>query len=547
MGHNQKPHKGTIKIDLDGDGSDEGSWQISLPEIEKWASTEGAILVFDDLERSSMKIEDALGFINQFVEHDGYRVIILANESSLLSTPEIGFKKIKEKVVGRTFQIQPDVEGAVQHFLTESSSRAANEVLDKNKPQLLGIFNRAGYQNLRQLRQAIFDFCDLWDNLDKKQISTNEKFQRQLVNDCITLSIEYRSGTLTSEDIGELGETDWSAYLGLKSSSDQPEPEREKDRVLKRHGLEYAQPLAIPPSAFREFFETGNLSTTSAANALRNSHLLADESTPAWRRLWYLRSLSNSEFEKLANETFAEVDSLKNFDLAELIHSAAILLNLAKIGLIRKSTHQIEITALKSIKAAISKGAIKPPSQRELNELLRHGSAYGLGFTARDSIEFREFINNLKVILTAARGSWVKRQVTPWLSMLDTDVELWTKHISRNSDEQIWFSDDPVFHHVSAFQFHKKFINLQVSDQELVQESFTERFTHPNRFAEWLILELPFLVKLRSEMSKNSLLNRKTPKCLSHYTARAWFLPKLDESISSLATFKSEISKKPLN
>lgn len=539
--------KGTIKIDLDRDGSDEGSWQISLPEIEKWASTEGAILVFDDLERSSMKIEDALGFINQFVEHDGYRVIILANETSQLSTPEISFNKIKEKVIGRTFQIQPDSEGAVQHFLTESSSRAANEVLDKNKPQLLAIFNRAGYKNLRQLRQAIFDFCDLWDNLDKKQISKNEKFQRQLVNDCITLSIEYRSGTLTSEDIGELGETDWSAYLDLQSSSDRPEPEREKDRVLKRHGLEYAQPLAIPPSAFREFFETGNLSAASATNALRDSHLLANESTPAWRRLWYLRSLSNSEFEKLANETFAEVDSLKNFDLAELIHSAAILLNLAKIGLIRKSTRQIEIAALKSIKTAISNGAMKPPSQRELNELLRDGSAYGLGFTARDSIEFRGFINNVKTILTTARGSWVKRQVTPWLSMLDTDVALWTKHISRNSDEQIWFSDDPVFHHVSAFIFHKKFINLHVSEQELVQESFTERFTHPNHYAEWLILELPFLVKLRSEMSKNSLLNKKTPKFLSHYTARAWFLPKLDESISSLATFKNEISKKPLN
>lgn len=494
-----------------------------------------------------MKIEDALGFINQFVEHDGYRVIILANESSHLSTPEIGFKKIKEKVIGRTFQIQPDADGAIQHFLTETSSRAGNEFLDKNKTQLLAIFNRAGYQNLRQLRQAIFDFCDLWDSLDKKQISTNEKFQKQLINDCITSSIEYRSGSLTSEDIGELGETNWSAYLELKSSSDQSVPEREKDKVLKRHGLEYAQPLALPPSAFREFFETGNLSVVSATDALRDSHLLADESTPAWRRLWYLRSLSNSDFEKLANETFAGMKSLKNFDLAELIHSAAILLNLAKIQLIRQSMRQIEIVALKSIKAAISKGTMTPPSQREFNELLRHGSALGLGFTARDSIEFRKFINNAKAIITTARRSWIRRQITPWLAMLDTDVAGWAKQIARNSEEQVWFSDDPVFHHVSALQFHRKFINLQVSEQELVQDSFTERFTHPNLYAEWLILELPFLVKLKGEMSKNSLLNRKTPRHLSHYTARAWFSPKLDEYISSLENFKNEISKKPGN
>lgn len=539
--------KGTIKLDLNSDGSDEGSWQISLPEIEKWASTEGAILVFDDLERSSMKIEDALGFINQFVEHDGYRVIILANESSLLSTPEIGFNKIKEKVIGRTFQIQPDAEGALQHFLTESNSRAANEVLDKNKAQILGAFHRAGYQNLRQLRQAIFDFCDLWDSLDEKQISKNESFQRQLVNHCITLSIEYRSGALTVKDIGELGETDWSTYLDPKSNNNLAEPEHEKDRALKRHGLEYAQPLALPPSAFREFFETGNLSATSAVNALRDSHFLADESTPAWRRLWYLRSISNSDLEKLANETFFDIASLKNFDLAKLIHSTAILLNLAKIGLFRKSVHQIELVSLKSLRTAISRGEMKPPSHRDLRELLRHGSAYGLGFTARESVEFRIFIEKLTAILTTTRRSWVKRQITPWLSMLDTDLKLWAKHISRNSDEQTWFSDDPVFHHLSAFKFLRKFISLQVSEQEIIQESFTERFTHPNLYAEWLILELPFLVKLKHEMSKNPLLNRKAPKHLSHHTAKAWFAPKLDELIDSLETFKIELSKKSRN
>lgn len=72
--------KGTIKLDLDGDGKDDATLQIAIPELEKWASTEGAILIFDDLERCGMPIEDTLGFINQFVEHYGYRVLILANE-----------------------------------------------------------------------------------------------------------------------------------------------------------------------------------------------------------------------------------------------------------------------------------------------------------------------------------------------------------------------------------------------------------------------------------------------------------------------------------
>ena len=42
-----------------------------------------SILIFDDLERCKIPINDLLGYINQFVEHLNLKVIIVANEKEI--------------------------------------------------------------------------------------------------------------------------------------------------------------------------------------------------------------------------------------------------------------------------------------------------------------------------------------------------------------------------------------------------------------------------------------------------------------------------------
>ncbi|MES2041024.1 MAG: P-loop NTPase fold protein, partial [Pseudomonadota bacterium] len=135
--------KGTLKIDWDGDGKEDGTLQISIPDIEKWASTSGAILIFDDLERVGMELKDILGYINQFVEHGGYRVIVIANEEKC-SEKLTGFPTIKEKVIGRTFEIKPNAFLALDHFIGEiKESKTAFEILKERKDIILKVFNRS--------------------------------------------------------------------------------------------------------------------------------------------------------------------------------------------------------------------------------------------------------------------------------------------------------------------------------------------------------------------------------------------------------------------
>lgn len=534
--------KGTVKIDLDGDGADEGSLQISLPDIEKWVSTSEAVLIFDDLERTSMTLEDSLGFINQFVEHDGYRVIILANESNRLTESNKEFGSLKEKVIGRTFQVEPDADNAIEKFLAECSDRAAHPILQENKPQALEIFHKAPYRNLRHLRQAIFDFADLWDSLNSPAVQRSKDFQKQLLIDCIAISIEYRSGAFTAADISKLGETDWTIYFDQGTKDKEAQPPSQKDDALRRHGLESGRPLALPSLAISEFFETGNLSVLVANNAIRDSYLLADESTAPWRRLWYLRSINDSDFDRLSKLAFQQLESFNYSELPELIHITAIFLHLSKKRLVKASIQKIEQVSLRTAHRSILTKSLKPPSNKEINELFRDGSAYGLGFTDRTSDEFLRFIDRLKIKLRSARKTWVKDQVPSWMALMNSNIEEWGKHLSRSENDTAWFSADSVFHLISPAALSKRITTLSTIDQNIVQECFSERYQHPNLYSDWLIQELPFLIKLKHELARNPQLKRKHPKQLSHFAAKTWFLPSLDQSISTLETFKMEIA-----
>ena len=224
--------KGTLKLDLYGDEKDDVTLQIAIPDIEKWASTEGSVLIFDDLERCGMSLNDSLGFINQFVEHDGYRVIVLANEDAESLNQNSGFPTIKEKTIGRTFRIRPDAESALKHFLAEIDSPIARRLIEPRQSMALDIFRRARYDNLRQLRQAIFDFSTLLTCLQLQEKEINNKvFVDQLLEDVLTISIEHRANVLTSKDIRGLGEIDWVRYIGENKLDGERATESEKDRA----------------------------------------------------------------------------------------------------------------------------------------------------------------------------------------------------------------------------------------------------------------------------------------------------------------------------
>ncbi|WP_413922616.1 P-loop NTPase fold protein [Candidatus Accumulibacter phosphatis] len=536
--------KGTIKLDLDGDGKDDGTLQIAIPELEKWASTKGTILIFDDLERCGMPIVDFLGLINQFVEHDGYRVLVLANEEAKSIEHASGFVSIKEKVIGRTFQIKPNTPAALDHFLEEVSLRDAHAILNRERDEILAVFQRAEYDNLRQLRQAVLDFSDIWDCIYTQGLDEKTEFVRRLLNDVLTLSIEHRAGTLTVADIADLGMRDWSKFLMDKEDDSDEKTLSPKEQALKRHRFDQEPALALAASAYAEFFGQGNLSKSLAKECLESSHYLANKSTASWRRLWYLLSLTDEKFKEFSDDVLERLTSLEYVSNGELLHTVSILLSLASRGLIAQTKADMLAIAKSVVEELAVAGKLDLGSNGDRSGASDWDlSAFGLGFTDRETKEFREFFDYYRQQQSSARMKMLRQQASAWMPMLEADPEVWSKQLVRHGIEESLFAEDPVFAFVSAEHAAEMLHRVPAPTLEIVRRSLKERYAHPNESTKWKLDELPFLQKVYEHLTARVKSNGG-PMSLSKYALETWFLPGLEMITNDLLTFQSQLAPK---
>ena len=110
------------------------------------------ILIFDDLERSEVKLETLLGYINYFSEHCKCKVIIIGDENKISEKEDdkckLKFKDFKEKTIGRTFEIKVNIEETLDFFIGEISANNRN-LLSENKELIIKIFTKKSFVNFK--------------------------------------------------------------------------------------------------------------------------------------------------------------------------------------------------------------------------------------------------------------------------------------------------------------------------------------------------------------------------------------------------------------
>ena len=167
--------KGALKKSLEIDLSKE-----DIPDYLK--NIESRIIIFDDLERCALSLKEILGYINGFVEHQELKVIIVANEDQLNINEENHpvkseeeqsenakiYTKIKEKLIGKTFKVAPDIDCALNVFLEKITDEDTKIFLKTNKVEIKEVFSISRYENLRLLKQALLDFERIFQTLTKE-------------------------------------------------------------------------------------------------------------------------------------------------------------------------------------------------------------------------------------------------------------------------------------------------------------------------------------------------------------------------------------------
>ena len=217
-------------LDLDGNGEDETSITTTLDSLSLFDSKDDSVkgvrfLIFDDLERCLIDMKELLGYINYFVEHCGCHVVLIGDEKHVEGERKKLLDEFKEKTVGREFEVEPDVESAVSTFLTEDLPRV--EWLVGQRDFIIRVFRASGCDNLRILRQCIYDFKAQFVQLNTQLVNNDQVVLKNLLGNFISVYCEYKG---KNRDIIK----GWKNSYFWSLSADKETPEKFAIRELQQ-------------------------------------------------------------------------------------------------------------------------------------------------------------------------------------------------------------------------------------------------------------------------------------------------------------------------
>jgi len=223
--------------------SNEGATnQIAGASIQFVSDWENYVMIFDDLERTHLPINEVFGYINQFVEQNNATVILVANEKEIDSalmqenleqrylvclsdsikysnekkppfTPEdmnerledvFGesdrYKKIKEKLIGRTIYFKPDLEELIKQITKGVKDETARKAIEEMIPQIVKIMRQEDHYNLRTYQFALAFLEKVILSMKKKGINRLEyKLISTLLTAILKVAIAYKNGAKNFE------------------------------------------------------------------------------------------------------------------------------------------------------------------------------------------------------------------------------------------------------------------------------------------------------------------------------------------------------------
>ena len=149
------------EVDVDKDGNSDFEIELGLDSVLLLFSSEdnsvkkGKLLIFDDIERCEMPMKRLMGYLNYFVELCHSHLIIIGDERKMTDEQKIIFSDFKEKTIGREFEISTNVRSAIENFTEQEPT---SEFIRKHITTIEKVFSMTDCQNLRILRQALWDF-----------------------------------------------------------------------------------------------------------------------------------------------------------------------------------------------------------------------------------------------------------------------------------------------------------------------------------------------------------------------------------------------------
>lgn len=337
-------------------------------------------ICLDDLERCKIPIDELFGYLSDFIEHRQLKCIILADEPKVKEL-EInaklpnGYDAIKEKIVGRILNYEPELEVVIPALIKGfTNQNAIFKFLKSKEPFIVSFFNEQKVENLRIVNFYLETLTTIYPQLK----NTDDIYVNESLLFTALISVEFKKGSLTSKDAKNfkgLKEIDAGWYSRITFSN---LTSKEKDKPREKSYAEnfYLQYLSnrieqyyFYPSLYHYILSGFYSSQIFKAELKNREPEVIPEHIKSFRLLldYKFRELSDDNFSKLVKEVYdyAKDGIYWMYDYKQI---ANFYIFFSKNNLIETTVPEVQKTLLKGLR----KSAKRKDIHQHTYDNLRH-------------------------------------------------------------------------------------------------------------------------------------------------------------------------------
>jgi len=454
-------------------------------------------IIFDDLERCSMSIQNTLGYINQLVEGNGLKVVILANEEEINKLDirkgnadnVTAYHSIKEKLIGKNFDLQVDIDHSINYFLSTINGDSG-QVLKQNVDLIRSVFKTAKYFNLRHLKQTILDFERFFELFDSKAKKKEDLIQ-YLIAVFFIISFELKKGDINESDISSL--LSFSVKKGVDDKTT-------IDDIKEKYYSIFNFIPNVDVQLWQDFFRMGTIEKSTLREYLENSIYYLNEKIPTWKKLWHYLDLDkDKEFEDLFQAVFDDLKKTTIGNKYELLHIVGMLVQNSADGLIPYTKAEIIELGRKNLAALKITGRLNIKKDEEFPK-----SGYdGLGFSGLNIPEIKDFIKEMQAEIEIVKNGHLPNDAKQLIKLMETDWQKFSEKMYVNNIGDNEYVDVPILHYMDTDEFITALLSVKNAQKKYLAHVFERRYRFPD-YNRVLQVELPWLKNLLVKLEELS-------------------------------------------
>ena len=484
-------------------------------------ATDDKILCFDDLERANVDVIDILGYINNFVEHDHIKTIIICNEKELsakLKSSNLEMKtfiatyildkeggllnsdkpmvekisdkieyvfdkandyeRIKEKLIGETFEYVPKFNYIIDGLLMRYyKNEELMKFLREHTSLITSTFVKSGTRNLRILKHALNDFSKVYEVVNKYYPNTKLRVLQTMLIFTIAVSFEIKAGKITKDKFVTIESNE--EYKSILVSS----------RVLMDNRQFYIKEFDNnyyfnfkSDYRFFKFIEIYVRTRIFDMKAFKKDmeciiNTIDTEKLPGYKRLlteeyW---KISDDKFPEIIEEVIGNIKdgSLK---LIEIVKLFAYFSYFSKRDLIDYKISDLKEMFLESMDKAAKNSEYCDNFEQELSRI---------GLDVGEEMD--EIISHFNRLNDKLKDGMYRKQAENIFKCIPMKMEVFYDKFAECMDK-------PILNHYDPYQMFQRITCASNEDIVLIKEMLVNRF---KKYRDELVLEAPFIKKLQ--------------------------------------------------